>query len=278
MQPADEIVHARGRPAPVDDAVLLGQPVRVGRLGVVLRPLDRVVACQQIDDGDQQACADPRERALDLFAGLVRPDGTMFLDDGGAGVERLDDPHDRDAGGQLAGDDGPMNRRGAAIARQQRGVHVDHAEPRDRQNRLGEDAPVRGDDAEVGVPAGQGVEKRRILHALRLQHGEAGRQRARLDRRVGHLLAAASRPVGLRDDADHGVRRRGEQRVQRRHGELRRAEEDDAKGRHGRHWGADVGLRRGAHHLPARVSFWIFRTIRSRLMPRRRSTKSAPSR
>ena len=32
------------------------------------------------------------------------------------------------------------------------------------------------------------------------------------------------------------------------------------------------------HHLPARVSFWIFRTIRSRLMPRRRSTKSAPSR
>ncbi len=40
------------------------------------------------------------------------------------------------------------------------------------------------------------------------------------------LLAAAARPIGLRDDADDLVLRR-EERVEGRHGERRRPEEDD---------------------------------------------------
>jgi len=75
---------------------------------------------------------------------------------------------------------------------------------------------------------------------------------------------AAPRPIGLGDDPHNHVRRR-EQTVERGDGKLRRAEKHDAK-------------RTPGYHLPARVSFLILRTIRSRLMPRRRSTNSVPSR
>ena len=39
MQPANQVVDAVGRPAPVDDAVVLGEPMRVGGRGIVLRRL-----------------------------------------------------------------------------------------------------------------------------------------------------------------------------------------------------------------------------------------------
>ena len=158
-------------------------------------------------------------------------------------------------------------------------MDVDHPETRDGEDRVGEDPPVGGDDPEVGVPGGERVQKRLVLHPRRLKDRQARRQRARLHRRVGHLLTAAARLVGLGHDTDHGVRGGGEQGVERRHGKLGRAENDDAQRRHrGRNGAPHLGLRRGVHHLPARVSFWILRTIRSRLMPRSRSTNSAPSR
>ena len=76
-------------------------------------------------------------------------------------------------------------------------------------------------------------------------------------------LPAAAGTIRLRDDADNLVRRRGQQRVERGHGEGRRAEEHDPQ---------------AIYHLPARVSLWIFFTIMSRLMPRGRSTNKLPSR
>ena len=75
----------------------------------------------------------------------------------------------------------------------------------------------------------EGGEERLVLQPLRLQHRDAVLARATLlDRAFADLLAAAARPVGLRDDADDGVAR-GEQRLQRRHGEVRRAEEHEAE-------------------------------------------------
>ncbi len=67
-----------------------------------------------------------------------------------------------------------------------------------------------------------------ILERCRLQHRNARVEGACLDRRVARLLPSAARPIGLRDDADHRVRGR-QQPVERRHRELRRAEEDDAQ-------------------------------------------------
>ena len=87
--------------------------------------------------------------------------------------------------------------------------------------------------------------------------------RQRLDRRVGDLLAAAPRPIGLRDDAETAWR------------------EPSSASSVGT---ANCGVpkkttrERAAHHLPARASFWILRTIRSFCRPRSRSTNSVPSR
>ena len=263
MQSADQVVDADRGPAPVDHAVGFRQPGRVGRRRIVLRPVLSVPPGDPVDNSHQQARSQARQIALDLVARLVLPDRAMVRREHGSCIERLHHAHDRDARRELAVDDRAVNRRRATVARQHRRVDVDQAEPRRRQDRVGEDLSVRGDDAEVRAQRGEAVEKRLILQAFRLQHGKAGGERARLHRRVRHPVAAAARAIRLCHDADHGVWRCGEQRVERRHRELRRAEEHDSK---------------PVYHLPARESFRIFRTMRSRLMPRRRSTNSVPSR
>ena len=128
MQPADQVVDARRRPAPVDDAVVLGQPMRVGGGAIVLRRLVHSARGESVDRRDEQPRAEPREVALDLVAGLVGTNRARDRRQHRAGVERLDDAHDRDARLALAGDDGAVHRRRAAIAGQQRRVDVDQAE------------------------------------------------------------------------------------------------------------------------------------------------------
>ena len=113
--------------------------------------------------------------------------------------------------------------------------------------------------------AGKRVEKRRILQPLGLQHRQPAATARALTGRVRRLLAAAARPIRLRDDADD---------------RWREASSASSVGT------ANSGVpknttRSGAaslYHLPARVSLRILRTIMSRLMPRRRSTNSVPSR
>src|SRR5206468_8993068 len=104
----------------------------------------------------------------------------------------------------------------------------------------------------------EGIEKRRILQPLRLEDRNVGSHGARLHGSVGRPVPAPAGPIGLRDDADDAVAR-GEQRVERGDRELGGSKEDDPQ-------------TVARYHLPARVSFRILRTMRSRLMPRKRST------
>ena len=147
----------------------------------------------------------------------------------GPGVERLDDPHDGDAGFALAGDDRAVHRRRAAVAGQQRGVDVEEAEPRRGENRVGQDLPVGGDDAEVGVERRRARSRNAAsLSRCGLKDRHAGGERQRLHRRVDGLLAPAARPIRLRDHADDAVPR-AQQRLEGRHGEAGRAEEHDTQ-------------------------------------------------
>ena len=180
------------------------------------------------------------------------------------GIEGLDDPHNRDAGLAVPRDDGTVHGSRTAVARQQRGVHIDEAQRRQCQHVLGQDPAVRGDDAEVGLQAAKLTEKEAVLETGGLQDRQRGRNRARLDRRIGRLLAAPVRPIRLRHDTDDGMRRL-QQGVERGNGKRRCAEKDDPD-------------RTPFYHLPARDSLRIRRTITSRLMPRRRSTNNMPSR
>ena len=154
-----------------------------------------------------------------------------------------------------------MHGRRAAVLRQQRRVHVDHTEPGRGENGIGQNLAVGGDDAQIGSKGGQRVDEAAVFQPLGLQNRHARIERAAFHRRIGCFLPAAPRPIGLRHDADH-VMPGAEQRVERRHGKCWRAEKDNAQ----------------RHHFPARVSFRILRTMRSRLMPRSRSTNNAPSR
>ena len=198
------------------------------------------------------------KRLLDDIARLVRTDRAVGPGERGPRIQLLDHAHDRDACLELALDDGAMHRRGTSILRKQGGMHVDHPKTRDRQEMLGNDPAVGGDDAEIGLPCAQRVGHLGRLQAIGLQHGKMPRDRQRLHRRIGNLLPAAARTVRLGDNTGHGVTGI-QQELQRGHREPRRPEEHD-------------------HHLPVRDSFLIFLTMRSFCRPRRRSTNSVPSR
>jgi hypothetical protein len=223
-----------------------------------------MAASDIVDDRHHERRANSREVALDLVARFMRTNRPYARRQHRARVQRLHHSHDCDAGFALPCDDRAVNRRGAAITRQERGMNVEEAEPRQLEQRFRQQLSVRSDDAEIGPKLRQRGQKRGVSQALGLENGQAAGRGARLYRRVNRSLAATSRAIGLGDDGDDQVPR-GEERVEGRHGELGRAEKDDAQ-------------LAGHYHLPARASFLIFRTMRSRLIPRSRSTKSRPSR
>ena len=118
MKTAHEIVNAVGRPCPVDQPILLGDPTRVGGGAVILRCLANVARCHAVQRQGQERRSDASEVALYFLARLVLTDRTSSHGEHGTGVERLDDSHDGHAGFGLARDDRAMDRCGAAIARQ----------------------------------------------------------------------------------------------------------------------------------------------------------------
>ncbi len=91
---------------------------------------------------------------------------------------------------------------------------------------------IGDDDHHVRLPVAQlrarGVTVGRAgAQRLRLRHGQAERERALLHFAGGEGEPAAGGPIGLRQDADDGVRAR--EGIEGRDGEGRRAGEDDAQ-------------------------------------------------
>ncbi len=265
MQAADLVVDGRA-PAALQSMRPSSsvEPRRVCGQRVVLRHLVRRARRERVDDGDEQRGAEPGQVALDLVAGLVGADRRAVPARSiGAGVERLHDAHDRHAGLGVAGHHRAMDRRRAAPARQQRRVHVDHAEPRHaaalpagscRRRRRRRGRRQRANAAE---------ERRRPAAAPAEARGGRAASASALTGAGLDLLSAAARTVRLRDDADDRWR-----------------DASSASSVGTANSGVPKKTTRSGHvyHLPARVSFRILRTIRSRLMPRRRSTNSVPSR
>jgi len=202
MQAANLVMDRLGRQGPVDRTVFPRQAMRVVDRRFVLRRLRNGSGRERVHNRDEERRADPGQVAFDLVAGFIRPDRASCRGQHRPGIQRFHDPHDRDAGFALAVDDGAVHRGRAAIAGQQRRVHVDQAETGRGENRLGEDLPVGHHDAEVGAERGQGRLKARVVHALGLKNGDAGGEGPRLDRRVGRFLTAPARPVLPRHHRD----------------------------------------------------------------------------
>ena len=106
-------------------------------------------------------------------------------------------------------------------------MHVDHPETRKVQHALWKELPVSRNHAEVWRPAAQRLSDFWIAKTRRLKHGQPVLNRCHLDWRVSDLVSTAAWPIRLRDDADDVVRRPNE-RLERGHGKLRRAEKHHA--------------------------------------------------
>ena len=134
------------------DAVSLVELVRVGRQRIVLRRLAAGPRGHAIDDVDQQlARRAPPARASTSSLVSSAPIGRVTCASIGAGVERLDDAHDRDAGLALAGDHRAMHRRRAAIRGSSDACTLIMPSRGVPSSASRQDLAVGGDDAEVGV-------------------------------------------------------------------------------------------------------------------------------
>ena len=148
-------------------------------------------------------------------------------------------------------------------------MRVDHPQPWQLEECGRQDPTVRDHDTKIELPAAQGLEQGGVQHALRLKNWKPGPKRDLLDRCVTVALAAPAGTIGLRHDARHGMPG-AKQVFEGGDRESWRSEEGDPQSR------PYVGVH--AHHVPAFIIFRIFRTIRSRLIPRSRSTNNVPSR
>ena len=165
---------------------------------------------------------------MQLAAGLAGADGQRLAEQHRAGVQAGVHLHDGGAGFPVAGLDRPLNRRGAAPARQQRAVHVDAAEPGQGQHRAGDDQAVGHHDQRVQRQIAQLVLNLVGFEGVRLQHRQVVCQGQFFHRPGLHFLTAAGAAIRLGEHRGNGVRA-VEQRLQADGGEVRGAGEGKAK-------------------------------------------------
>jgi hypothetical protein len=143
-----------------------------------------------------------------------------------AGIETLIHAHGGDAGLAIAGQDGAMDGRGTAPARQQRAMDVDAAQHRRIEEAFRQDVAVGHHHGGIEI---ERLERRRVvvaLEVLRCAHRQAERVGELMHGRLAFLLATAGRFRRARIDRRH-VMTRLDQRSQSGHGEFRGAEKSN---------------------------------------------------
>ncbi len=220
---AHEVAHGLRVARPVDDAGRLLEHRRVRRPSIVLGRGHGGARGDGVQRLEQRRSADLRQPRGQRPGGVVLAHGLAPHQQHRAGVHPLVELHDRHAGLGLAVDDRPLHRRGAAVGRQHRPVHVDAAPGERVEHRARQDLPVRDHHGDVGAGGPQRLGHLRRARRARLVGRQPGLHGEPLHRRRGQLLAAPGRLVRLRHDQDHLVTRH--HRAQRRQRELRRPHE-----------------------------------------------------
>ncbi len=211
---------------PVEACLGLVQLVRVGDAILRLRLRQRMDAgTQQAQAVGKHLCAQLGKAVMQLAAGFLRPDRRALLQQHRAGIEPCLHPHQADPGLGIAGLDRPLDRRGAAPAGQQRGMHVPAAVGRNGQHRARQDQAVGDHHHQVRGQCAQRLPGFGAAQRLRLQDRNAAGDGFELDRRSGKAAAATGGPVRLGVDGHDFVVPRG--RAQRRHREFGGAGEHD---------------------------------------------------
>jgi hypothetical protein len=155
-----------------------------------------------------------------------------------SGVESGLHAHDADACLRITGEDGALDRRGAAPTRQQRGMDVDATEPGRFQDCARQSQTIGDHDHQVSPELAQLLDGLGIvLESLGLIHCQTAIERQCLHWAHLESASASGRAVGLGIDTDHfvpgieqgseagdsKVRRAGENEAQRFHQVARRS-------------------------------------------------------
>ena len=179
---------------------------------------------------DDRLRAQPRQAIVQAGAVVVGADGLALDEQHRPGVQAFVHLHDGDAGLGVAGLDGALDGRGAAPARQERGVDVQAAEARRAQHLRGQEQAVGGHHHHVGARRPQPRLRVGIAQAARLLDRPAAFARQLLDRALLQGAAAAGRLVDAREHQHDAVAGGGD-RLERKGGERRRAGEGDVERR-----------------------------------------------
>ncbi len=166
-----------GAQAPVDACLGLADLGGVGRAApgaAECHPCGR----RRGDPIPRGACGAPSSASASCSVAAVSL-GRMVhgsLQEDGAGIQGRLHAHEGDAGLAVAGEERALNGRGAAPARQQRGVHIDAAEPRRIEQRLRQNEPVGDHDQHVRAPGAKLSKRRRRPAASAAARAAAARR------------------------------------------------------------------------------------------------------
>lgn len=159
IEPADLVGEFGCRSVPVDFAVVPSEFSGVGGVLVVLGAKRQVAFEVFWQSVDEELGPDVGESVVQFASGFCGRDGSDFLRGDVSGVEGFVHFHDSDAGLGVAIEDGPSNRRGAAVFGQNGGMQVEAAEFGDFQGFGGEHLAVGDDEKELGIQVFQVVEQ-----------------------------------------------------------------------------------------------------------------------
>ena len=143
---------------------------------------------------------------MQAAAGVVGTDRRADLEQHWPCIQASFHLHHGDARFAIAGLDRPLDRRGPAPARQQRGVTVDAAEARNIQHHLRQNQTVGHHHQQVGLERRQFGLGGRVAQGLRLVDGNLVLQGQLLDRAGHQFLPAAGGAIRLGVDRDDLIR------------------------------------------------------------------------
>ena len=151
LKTANAVINFGGRAGKIHQAIFLFKNWSESGLRVVLRTRLNHLGLQAVQGIHDKIGADGGEAWSKSFGGVVGHDREFLLKKNVTSVEAGIDPHGGDAGDGLAIRDGPLDRRGATIFREQRGVEIDVAKRGEIEHPLRNDAAVTDDDDGVGL-------------------------------------------------------------------------------------------------------------------------------
>ncbi len=214
---AHQIIDPAGGPAPVDAAVGRLAPAAIGTFRQIHGDRPRRARRQRRQRAVEQPPGRRLQLAVESERGVGRLDRHPLLIDEIAGVRLRHHVMEAHPGLALPLDQHPVDRRPAAVARQQRAVEVERAARSDLQHLGGDHVPVIEREQEIRRVRGDQLAERRALGIFRIVHRYparlgAGGQRVPPDllarivamgEHGGHLEAVAQQR--LETEAPHGV-------------------------------------------------------------------------